>query len=130
MNLEILTRADLDIHIGSDLYPVDDNNDINEAKIAEDLILTDKEIESHLIATGLDLVSIKADSEAILRLKPIALDIIIYRLSNRPAEDTDISFTRYKQALDSLSMILKGLLKISETNKESTSDIKTIKLIR
>lgn len=130
MNLDILTREDLNTHFGESSFPLDDDNEINEAKILEDLKLTDKEIENNLIAAGLDLNLIKENEDALIRLKPIALDICFYRLNNMPAADTDMSHSRYKQALSSLQMIVKGLLKISETTKESKVSIKIVKLVR
>lgn len=129
-SLKILKREDLNVHFGEDFLPINDDNEINELKIEEDLLLTDKEIESTLIASNLSIEEIAKDEDTLFRLKPIALDIISYRLCNRSGEDSELFSLRYKQALASLNMISKGLASVIEKEGTNNKGIKSVKLRR
>lgn len=129
--MAILTRQDLDVHFGDDFFPTTYDNGleetiINEPKITEDLILTEKEIEKYLRRAGITVPVVDAD--VLLDLKPIALDLIAYRLNNLPEGDTDLFLQRRKSALKDLDALIEGLQCLSETATDT--GVKTIKLFR
>lgn len=124
--MTILNRNDLNINLKNFLPLSDDDEGYNEEKISQDLDMTDREIYAYLRRAG--ITTPVSDLEMIADLKPIALDIICYRLTNRPNEDTELFLTRKKDAMKTLENLVTGWIDLSEKSKNVA--IKTVKLLR
>lgn len=122
-----ITKDDLITQFGNYDLPRDDNNVVDDVKIAEAIDSGVLQVEAYLRNTGITIpFSLNIQSE----LKLIAIDIVRYKYSNDLQNGTKDVLERYNAAISYLNKVASGKIKLSESQTKTSGSVSFIELFR